>query len=265
MKVSNEEKFAIENFVLNVTIPIFSEIEQVSILLATGNLFDIGGRIFIITARHIFDKISDLSSLAYPEHPRSGKLYTFGQIVIYRPQDKKVDVAVIELKSKETIARLKKSWKFLSLNNIRAASSREQDEIFFLSGYPTALISQNNNQIKGNLSTAYTQRILNPPSEAKDFVEGVDLFFDYNREAISISGKVINTPELPGTSGASVWELRSLDNEIWTPENVVAIVGVQSSYIHNKYFRAKSWLVVAEVFNQIDSELAEAVRSKFFR
>ncbi|CAL8480967.1 protein of unknown function (plasmid) [Caballeronia sp. S22] len=37
---------------------------------------------------------------------------------------------------------------------------------------------------------------------------------------------------------------------------------IQSAYIHSKYIREKSWLAVAQVLEQVDEQLAAAVRSK---
>ena len=76
-----------------------------------------------------------------------------------------------------------------------------------------------------------------------------------------MTGEPIKTPELPGVSGASIWELRPVTG-VWTPEAATRVVGIQSSYMHSKYIRAKSWWAVAKVLEQSDQTLAAAVRAK---
>ncbi len=96
-----------------------------------------------------------------------------------------------------------------------------------------------------------------PIEASKPFHPELDLFFNYDNTVTTLYGKELETSELPGTSGASVWQI---DNEtrlgIWSPELAIKVVGVQSSYLRNKYFRAKNWWAVAKAFSNIDDDLA---------
>ena len=262
MQVTPIEAEAIERFALHVTVPIFLEVADSGGLLATGTLFKVAGRSFLITARHIFDRVPDLTKLAYPENPLRGGLFTLGSFTILRPNEAHIDVAAIELKSVETIMRLEANWQFLSLANVAAASVNTGEGAFFVSGYPESLTKNEDGWTKGKLVTAYTQRLAAVPAEAKQpVIPAIDLFFDYSREATSVTGKVIKTPELPGVSGASIWELRPVSG-VWAPETATRVIGIQSAYFHSKYIRAKSWWAVAKVFDQADDDLAKAVRLK---
>lgn len=137
-------------------------------------------RSFLITARHIFDKVSDLTRLAYPENPIRGKLFTFGCFNLLRPSEEHIDVAAIELQSAETISRLEANWQFLSLQNVAAPSAATGDGAFFVSGYPEALTKSESGWTKAKLATAYTQRLPAPPvGAASPVVPELDLFFDY--------------------------------------------------------------------------------------
>lgn len=263
MQLSAIEIMAIERFALNVTMPILIDINGTAQLLATGTLFEIEGRVFVITARHIFDDVPDLTTLAYPANPIKGGLHTLGSFEILKPKEEHIDVAAIELKSPETISNLRAGWKFLSLSNVASASPETADRAFFLSGYPASLAKISDSLVKGAFTTAYTQRIPVIPKEAKAPVSpDLDIFFDYGHDATSLSGNPVTTPELPGTSGASVWELKPVLDGVWTPEAATRVVGIQSSYIHSKYFRAKNWLAVAKVLEMADGQLANAVRHK---
>ena len=46
---------------------------------------------------------------------------------------------------------------------------------------------------------------------------------------------------------------------VWTPEQCLKIVGVQSAFLEGKYFRGKSWAAVLEIVRQVDESLAAIV------
>lgn len=258
-----QEALAIEQFILNVTIPIFVETEGRAKLHATGTLFEIAGRQFIITARHIFEDLPDLTKMAFPENPRKGKLYTLGSFRIAKPKQEHIDIAVMELQSEETIAKLKANWKFLRMENVELPSTASFDGVFFLSGYPTSLTKIATDEVQSMIVTAYTQRIsYDQIGEKYNANPELDLFFEYGHTATSITGEEIETPELRGLSGASVWEYKPNTSTIWAPESNTRVVGVQSHYLHSKCFLAKNWWAVGKVLEMIDYQLAKAVRSE---
>ncbi|KDR26211.1 MULTISPECIES: hypothetical protein [Caballeronia] len=257
-----QEVIAIERFAFNVTLPILLEVGADTVLRATGTLFRIAQRRFVITARHIFDNV-DHEKFGYPESPLQGGTSTFGTANYILPKEEHVDVAVIELLDEKTIQCLDTNWQYLSLDNVAPVSGSTSDNAFFVSGYPGSLTEMDRGWVKGRLVTAYTQRMRSVPSGAEDpIVPGLDLFFDYSGEATSVTGQPIQTPELPGVSGASIWEVVDNVSGVWSPEAATRVVGVQSAYIHSKYIRAKSWLAVAQVLELADEQLAAAVRSK---
>ena len=262
MQLTAIETDAIERFALSVTVPIFLEVGDSSGLLATGTLFKVDGRSFLITARHVFDNLPDLTRLAYPENPIRGGLFTFGSFTVLKPIEEHIDVAAVELKNAEMIAKLEANWQFLSLDNVAAPTMVTGDGAFFVSGYPASLTKTEAGWTRGKLATAYTQRLPTPPANAEPpVIAELDLFFDYGHDATSVTGQPVKTPELPGVSGASVWELRSAPG-VWTPETATRVIGIQTAYVHSKYFRAKNWWAVAKVLEQADPALAAAVRAK---
>lgn len=262
MQITTLEAAAIERFALSVTVPILRGEGESAGLRATGTLFKIGGRAFLITARHIFDNLSDLSQLAFPESPIGGDLFTFGSFTVLKPNEAHLDVAAVELRSSEAVSMLEANWHFLTLQNVAAASSATSDGAVFVSGYPASLTEAESGWTKGRFVTAYTQRLPTVPAEAEPPVfDELDLFYDYGRQATLLNGEEVETPELPGVSGASIWELRPLRG-LWTPEEATRVVGIQSAYTHSKYIRAKSWWAVAKVLEQVDHTLAVAVREK---
>lgn len=115
--------------------------------------------------------------------------------------------------------------------------------------------------IAGSLVTAYTERLPEVPEGAAIPVNSdLDLFFNYDVEALDVEGNPIATPHLRGTSGASVWAYREPeDMRVWSPESCLKIVGVQSSFLRGRYFRAKSWAAVMETMRQIDQKLSGVI------
>lgn len=249
------EATAIERFALNVTLPLLYEHGDRTCLLGTGTLFSMLDRYFVVTASHLFDHPYNPESFGFPTNPKNGSLYTFGKMQCYRTDTEVFDIAVIEIEQKETIQRLKDGWQFLSLTNVAEPANNGD---FFLAGYPSSLSKEENGCLKGTLITAYSKLMTEVPSEAKKPIhEGLDLFFHYDDSTTTLYGKELETPELPGASGASVWQIHNdTKTGIWSPELAVKVVGVQSSYLRNRYFRAKNWWAVAKAFSIIDDELA---------
>lgn len=256
------EVAAIQSFTLSVTVPILLDLPNGAVqLLATGTLFRVGGRHLIVTARHVFDNVN-AETMAFPAAPKGGDAYTLGKFTIFKPEEEHVDVAVMRLESPDVIEMLSKSWHFLSLENIARPFENAPDETFFVAGYPDVMTKMVGAKLHGNFVTAYSQRLPDIPKWATEpVVPELDLFFDYGEKAKRVGGGEIDSPALPGVSGASIWQIGSVDG-IWTPESAIRVVGVQSAYKPSEYFRAKSWWAVAKILEQIDETLAIAVREQ---
>lgn len=112
------EKNIVESFVLSVTLPILLDLESSVELLATGTLFKVSERHFLVTARYVFEGVSKPENLAYPEAPLRGATHTFGKSVSVKPDDENMDVAVVLLDEPATVERLEKSWQFLTLKTL---------------------------------------------------------------------------------------------------------------------------------------------------
>ena len=252
--ISLSESQAIERFVSRTTVPLLLKKSMDSAIQhGSATLFSLNGRHFLITARHIFDEIDPIQ-LAFPEKLTAAQIFTFGTLNVYTPEDPRFDIAVVEILDRETIERLRLGWQFLSQENIGRPTA---GGTFFLSGYPASLTTSGPTWLSGKLFTVYTSRILQIPDEAERPVDmSVDLFFDYGESANDLHHQAVDTPKLQGASGCSIWEYdRHGKRDFWTPENTTKMVGVQSAYIHSKYFRAISWRVVAGCLRAIDPTL----------
>jgi hypothetical protein len=127
------------------------------------------------------------------------------------------------------------------------------------------LLIKRDDLLGGSLVTVYTDRLENVPENAKPPVDlRFDMFFYYDETAETLDRKPINTPRLPGVSGASVWQYEPrVTNKVWTPESAAKVIGVQKSFIHRGlhggFFRATNWQAVAEILRRTDKELADTI------
>jgi hypothetical protein len=134
-----------------------------------------------------------------------------------------------------------------SLENVGTASLVGQ---FAPIGYPSELLKPRGGMLGGTLFTMYTEGLRKPPGDVEDpVVEGLDLFFQYERETEDLEGRSATAPKLHGCSGASVWEYREPENmSVWTAEQCLKVVGVQASFFgKGKWFRAKDWSYVRKM------------------
>lgn len=262
MTPTQQESAAIEAFALGCTVPLLLRTELSIDLHASGTLFESHGQQFIVTAAHIFDGLTRTSQLVVPVSAGKGSLIDLEGLKVYLSEPD--DVALIELTDCRVRAILSEGWRFLSTVNISGPTATESDSAFFLTGYPGSETHKQGDWLFSKGYTIYSQRILDAASAgALSERPGIDLFFEFGHTAVSLTGGSVSTPDLPGVSGASVWELKTPSEGVWAPELVASVVGIQSSvHRENKFFRAKSWIPLARLFEQVDRDLALAVRKK---
>jgi hypothetical protein len=246
-----------ENFTLFRTTPIFYEHDEtVDGPIASATFFEIENRIFLITARHIFDDFRPERFLI-PYAPRREKLIDLAEYEIIRPNQSEYDVCALEIVDYRKKTELRRNgWQFLSLANITTPSA---DGLFLLFGYPYAIRNEGRVLETYNPLSAYARRLSAPP-EASDRLPGnLDLFFEYGPIGGAPDGSDVKAPDLPGASGCSIWSLPS-NSTLWMPPRVV---GVQVSFFRNKYFRAIDWRVVAKLLGMADPQLEASIQRHF--
>jgi hypothetical protein len=111
------ERQAIEQLLLNVTMPIIVQDNGLFGIVATATLFTIRDRPFLITAGHTIQDYA-VDRWAYSEHPTGGAICTFGALHHHRPSSERYDVAVVELLDAETVKKLRTNWRFLTLGQV---------------------------------------------------------------------------------------------------------------------------------------------------
>jgi hypothetical protein len=246
---------AIQTFLAKITVPVLLVgTEHGVIPHGTGTFFEIGDSVFLILARHLLDDVEP-ANLAVPVGSEGPEVQTLGPFEILRPTDDHLDVTALKLKDPDLVSRFRAGWRFLGLSHVTMPS---KDGAFILAGYPASATLKRGDILGGRLLSFYTERLERPPALASFLDQPhdpqVDLFFKYSATGMLMStGEDKETPALPGASGASVWEWREPEgNGLWTPEAVLKVVAVQSSWSNQskKWFRATGWQVVFNTLRQ---------------
>ena len=111
-------------------------------------------------------------------------------------------------------------------------------------------------------------KAISPPANVEWKVApdpAVDLFLEYREQAVDALGNPVDTLELEGASGCLVWAIVSSGgpSEIWTPpsaiHNQLKVIGVQSSYCHRKFIRAKKLNVLEAALKPLDAGAAASL------
>ncbi len=258
---TEEVTTSIKSFMRSVTVPAIEALGGDAIdQVVTGTLFRIAGKLFFVTARHIFDNMrpEDLCIPHSPDGDREPR--TLGRITVTKPEIEDIDLAIVEIHCPETIARIEPGWRVLPLDSMRLAS---QQGSFVLSGYPSELGNRPNpSLVKSALFMVETDRLNEIPTGADQPVNAdLDLFFAYGHDGFKADGEAVDAPHLRGASGASIWEFYpQYQGAFWAPDHALKIVGVQSIMARNyDYFRAKSCSYLLESFSKTDVDLENAV------
>jgi hypothetical protein len=245
----------IEKFLIGCTVPLVYQSEERTGVLGTGAFFSLEGRPFLVTAGHLF-RSADPNKIGVPE--RAGKdvaMWYLGHATIHHPKDTdEHDVAVIELLDQEFIQRARSGWNFLTEANVAVAE--QVFENYIIAGYPDSTVIYED----GTLRPTALMQLYTAPYDGE--VSGdrgeFDLFFRYGREAGNTHGQRKETPALGGASGALVYGIAEPSTGIWAPEGVLKVVGIQVSFVHSKYVRAKKWALLQHVLAIVQANRAAA-------
>lgn len=257
---------ALDAFLASVTIPILYDHETKGTgQLGTGTLFTLGGRLFLVTAAHLFDELCpgealDPGRLAIPSF-NADELRSLGPYQLIGPKESEFDfdIAVLELQDDATIKRARARWSLLTLANIAPAST---SGLFILSGFPQVREKRTAGFIGGGRLTVLTARIDEPENAKPPVHPALDLFFAYDEEVINAdTQEPIEADDLRGCSGASIWQYKEPEATAdWTPEQCLRAVAVQTSFSPiGDYFRGKSWAAVLEFMRLSDEHLASII------
>lgn len=249
--VDVQKDAALFNYLVCSTVPLLSDGPTV---LGTGTLFTHEDRHFIVTAAHVLkvdhedpeSEDIDLAGIAVPDGRKHAAIFTLGSFNVHRPAPpSRVDVAVLELLDPQSIATLKKGWRFLDFDVAGAAPTEAR---FILAGFPKAGATWDGKNVGQNFLMLSTDKLPRIPNlQALDL--SVDRFFHLEKEGELLDGSRHKIPELHGMSGASVWAYTE-PSGIWAPPAALKVVAVQCSYSPARWFRCVDWAAVRYILNR---------------
>lgn len=240
---------AVEAFLQAASIPLLRDTDTGALPRGTGALFEVNDRRFLVTAQHLFDGM-DVEALAVPLGKYAAPMKTLGDLVMaHSKEETGPDIAVLELLNKDLAAEVAKHWRFLGPDNIGVSDPKATHVVL---GYPEAMSTRTEEAVHARPLAMYTTIVPTPPAEElKTPAADWDLYFELNREGELLDGSTMKTPPLNGASGAPIFDIGPPPGGVWTPQKALRFVGVQSSALAGKWFRATSADVVRAFFEKI--------------
>ncbi len=240
---------AIVQYAIQASVPILEVADDLAGTkhCGTGFFYEHDSRLFLITARHVFDKC-DQESLAVPKKPTDTHLTTLGAHCINFPDDELLDVAVVEIQETELAKELSDGWYVLSRADIADFDPLAD---YFILGFPVQAMRSTGKGFAGKPQPIFMSVSDGKPTKSLGpAYTNVDMFFD---EKNSLSGFEKNRPkDLHGISGSAIWKMVELDSsELWAPRKALKIVGVQCECRNKDYIRGKQWQWIEGIINRL--------------
>jgi hypothetical protein len=221
--------------------------ERQADLAGTGFLFDDDGRLFLITAAHLYEPGVDLTQFAVPRNPEGPEIWTLGSFVRHTPRnDDSLDVMALEINSPEVEQWLRRGWSVITREHVALP---EPNGHFIVSGFPRALSRSTEERLYGKPISIHTGMLAHTPANAdQPVLPDIDLFLLCDDSSELLDGRPSTIPMLKGISGAPLWEYREpKPGEIWSAETAVKVVGISTACRVGEYVRGKSWRLISKV------------------
>jgi hypothetical protein len=254
-KILNQpEEDAIFAFVRNVAVPIFRSVKGGADHLATGTFMERNGQLVLITARHILDGVC-LEDLAISESWQGSGLYTLGPLEVIRPidmPDSEIDVVALVIKGSETQTRVKKGWRVIPPTV--AFDTDNSTGKYLVVGYPSASMNGNLTKIKSPPPLVIETELLhNVPADAdKPINVKLDIFLSHSPDVAISHNCEEESPHPCGMSGGGIWQIVLPSTQsVWTPENSLRLIGIQSSVKPSKFLRGKHWRYIELLLSEV--------------
>jgi hypothetical protein len=250
--INQHQRQALDTFGFRAAVPLFRAISEDADHLATGTFVAVGGKLVLLTARHILER-SAPEHIAIAKSPEGSELRTLGNLLIHKPIDlphTDIDILVIEIQDQDTIDIIKAGWRVVPMSigdNVDASGE------VVLIGFPSATLNRKEMQITGRPNGIITALMGDTPVDSTPVANAaLDLFLQLPRQAIAIDGAVINIPPIGGMSGCAIWQFREIaDGELWSPDRALRLVGIQSSAKPGSYLRGKHWAYIRHILENV--------------
>jgi hypothetical protein len=261
--------YAICEYVENSILPIVADYDEKTTktrkagILGTGTLFKFCNKYFLITAAHVLTSTEGYDDyLGIPLGKINIDILTFQNCTRYFPNDDAVrniyDIGIIQL-SEKLGKLLENNYVFLNENNIQYKINREMN--IYISGFPCSWgkFDESKNIILGKpfrLMSKYkipTKRYEEYDPKAHILVEYSDMYYTAGNE----NEPVIAEQDLGGISGSSMWSFEDKQENVWSAEKCLKVIGIQSGVMKAEYIKGTKWVYMIEAFKNIDNNIYE--------
>ena len=236
-------------------------------VLASGTLFELRDRWFIVTARHNFEAHDGQppGSLRLCRYPSPYEMDI--RAALFEPEQQldirywgsaDLDVAVLVLPD-SVVDVLRPYWQPATADDLLPSETAYQKAI--LGGFPSRMAVRPDHAVVPSLLAIATSAYSGPRADVDGtFDPRRHLLLNYPSSGFNLAGAPTQGPQLAGISGCSVWGVRHCGaDELWSPSSVLGIVGVQGAVKHGSYIRAVPWVHLVRLFAAIDFNVARHI------
>jgi hypothetical protein len=257
--LTGAERDAADYHIISTTIPFVEESGNRAAVLGTSNFFEFGGRFFLVTANHTFAHF-DANRVGVPVNEEDNRriFRTLGGVVRHYWADDALDVTAIEIPEGPLLIALRRTYAAIGVESL--ARSGQRFDQYVIVGYTREAALGGS----GDLSPRAV-KITSTPYEGTppdDFEPTLEFLLNFEKDGLTVEGSLVPSPKLHGISGAAVWGVHTTakrSGPLWTPQDAVRVVGVQTSYLSTSYVRCHDWSLLARLFKKIDPTLGAAI------
>ncbi len=233
---------AVKPYVDRYTVPIWAVHGNKRFQLGTGITFAVADEHFLVTARHVSDRVKNRGCQLYisDNSPEGSKAFLLdGEVHMALNDGYDVSLIVLSPKQASQLAH----FSFLRLSDIDFGQEPLEMGIYYVSGYPGEW-----NEVPkegGELTPEgiFYSTHLEPPSTDYDSLQ------DYRRDVHILLVYSEGAPDWHGISGCGIWRAWQPEKKKYPPElEQVKLVAVETCfYEKSKLIRGTRWAVVLEL------------------
>ena len=244
---------AIERFLSSCTVPVIYQSDTETHVEASGTFFRARDKVYLVTCRHVVQE-AEGERFGIPAHPNgSACVWHLAQAKIHFPRSEDgndFDVAAIEINDPTFIRDVVSGWRVLDETNVADIDAAATE--YVIAGYPTATVEDRD----GELTPKPMLQLFTGPYEGvlEKSAGPFDLILRHGATGSAVFGERRPLPRMQGVSGAAVYQITQTTSPVWSPDQELKLVAIQSAAMHGSYIRAKSWRLVQQILRLLEGQ-----------
>ena len=255
---------SMNEYLRRCVIPIAIAGQGSAVIQGAASLFRLGDKRYLIGAAHVFKNVP-IRCLGVPLGPasRGEQLWTLDGCEVVFSKQADDDIAVVSIDNAGIGSRLSNNWGILTENDL--VGNLDEITWFVIAGFPAVIAESEPGKLRANFYMALSTRYEGKAKEPVD--PNKDLLLHYRKVVPSVIDKALESaPQLQGVSGSPIWAyVPGTTTDLWSPSRRLRVCGVQVSFLHSQYIRAKRWSLIPDVIESLDPAMAENIRQVLSR